>query len=204
MTTMRETTRTFVAIPIPDPLGRQLARWQAALTPDIPGCRWVESAGQPFHITLAFLGDVPSRDLNEVCLAVAAAVEPSVRFELTVEGLGAFPSPARPRVLWAGITAVAPDPLMALREAVVRAATDSGYRPDDPRFHPHVTLGRITTNRWQSCDLTELIGRVQPRSIGSFPVVKVVTYASTLGPGGPTYAPLNRARLKGKKAGASH
>ena len=160
--------------------------------------------GQPFHITLAFLGDVPNRDLNELCLAVAAAVEPFGRFELTVEGLGAFPSPARPRVVWAGITAADPEPLLTLREAVVRAATESGYRPDDPRFHPHVTLGRIKSDRRRPCDLTELIGRVQPRSIGSFPVVEVVTYASTLEPGGPTYAPLNRARLKGKKTDASH
>ena len=72
MTTMRETTRTFVAIPIPDPLGPQLRRGKTALAPDVPGCRWVEPA---LHITLAFLGDVPSRDLNELCLAVAAAVE---------------------------------------------------------------------------------------------------------------------------------
>ncbi len=161
-------------------------------------------AGQPFHITLAFLGDVPSRDLNELCLAVAAAAEPSVRFELTVESLGAFPSPARPRVVWAGITSADPAPLANLREAVVRAATNSGYRPDDPRFHPHVTLGRITTDRWRSCDLTELVRRVQPRAIGSFPVVEVVTYASTLGKAGPSYAPLNRARLKGKKNEATH
>lgn len=201
---MREMTRTFIAIPIPDPLGRQLARWQAALAPEIPGCRWVESAGQPFHITLAFLGDVHNSDLNGLCLAVASAAETSSRFELTVEGLGAFPSPARPRVLWAGITADDPDPLHALREAVVHAATQAGYRPDDDRFHPHVTLGRIKSYRGHTSDLTELVRRVQPRSIGSFPVVEVVTYASTLEPGGPGYAPLNRARLKGKKTGASH
>ncbi len=201
---MRELTRTFIAIPIPDPLGRQLARWQAALAPEIPGCRWVESAGQPFHITLAFLGDVHSSDLNGLCLAVAAAAEPSVRFDLTVEGLGAFPSPARPRVLWAGITADDLDPLHAVREAVVRASTQCGYRPDDDRFHPHVTLGRIKSTRGRPSDLTELVRRVQPRSIGSFPVVEVVTYASSLGPDGPSYAPLNRARLKGKKTDASH
>jgi RNA 2',3'-cyclic 3'-phosphodiesterase len=204
MTTMREMTRTFVAIPIPDPLGRQLARWQASLAPEIPGCRWVESAGQPFHITLAFLGDVHSSDLNGLCLAMAAAAEPSVRFELTVEGLGAFPSPARPRVVWAGITADDPGPLMTLREAVVRASTQCGYRPDDDRFHPHITLGRIKSTRDRPSDLTELVRRMQPRSIGSFPVVEVVTYASTLEPGGPSYAPLNRARLKGKKTDASH
>jgi RNA 2',3'-cyclic 3'-phosphodiesterase len=199
---MRETTRTFIAIPIPDPIGQQLAGWQQVLAPEIPGCRWVES--QPLHITLAFLGDVRNRDLNDLCLAVAAAAEPSGRFELNVEGLGAFPSPARPRVVWAGITAADLGPLGTLRESVVRAATKAGYRPDDPRFHPHVTLGRIRSDRGQPCDLTEIVRREQARSAGSFPVVEVVTYASTLGPGGAAYAPLNRARLKGKKTEASH
>ena len=199
---MCETTRTFIAIPIPEPVGQQLTRWQQRLAPEIPGCRWAES--QPFHVTLAFLGDVPSRDLNELCLAVAAAGEPFSRFELKVEGLGAFPSSERSRVVWAGITGGDHGPLMALREAVVRAATEAGYRPDDPRFHPHVTLGRIKSDRGRSCDLTEMVRREQARSAGSFPVVEVVTYASTLEPRGASYAPLNRARLKGKKNEATH
>ena len=201
---MRETTRTFIAIPIPDPLGRQLARWQAALAPDVPGCRWVET-GQPFHITLAFLGDVPSRDLNELCLAVAAAVEPFGRFELTVEGLGAFPARRGRASSGRGSPPSTSNRSSTLREAVVRAATEAGYRPDDPRFHPHVTLGRIKSDRRPAVrpDRTRSVA-CRPRSIGSFPVVEVVTYASTLEPGGPTYAPLNRARLKGKKTDASH
>lgn len=199
---MRETTRTFIAIPIPEAVGRKLAGWQKALAPEIPGCRWVDA--QPLHITLAFLGDVANRDLNDLCLAVAAAAAPSGRFELDVKGLGAFPSPERPRVLWAGITAEDLGPLAALRESVVRAATASGYRPDDPRFHPHVTLGRLRSDRGRPCDLTEIVGREQARAAGSFPVVEVVTYASTLGPRGADYAPLNRARLKGKKTDASH
>jgi 2'-5' RNA ligase len=199
---MREATRTFIAIPIPDPIGRQLIGWQEALAPEIPGCRWVES--QPLHITLAFLGDVPNRDLNELCLAVAEAAEPSSPFELNVEGLGAFPGPSRPRVVWAGITAEDLGPLTALRQSIVGAATRVGYRPDDPRFHPHVTLGRIRSDRGRPCDLTEIVRRQQSHSAGSFPAVEVVTYASTLGPRGAAYAPLNRARLKGKKTEAPH
>jgi RNA 2',3'-cyclic 3'-phosphodiesterase len=199
---MRETTRTFIAIPIPDAVGQKLSRWQQDLAPEIPGCRWVES--QPLHITLAFLGDVSNRDLNDLCLAVAAAVEPFDRIELRVERLGAFPSPGRPRVVWAGVTAKDLGPLLALQEAVVRAATQAGYRPDDPRFHPHVTLGRLKSERGVRCDLTELILRQQVESAGTFPVVEVVTYASTLEPRGASYAPLNRARLKGKKVEPSH
>ncbi len=194
---MRETTRTFIAIPIPDPIGRELACWQQALAPEVPACRWVEN--QPLHITLAFLGDVPTRDLNELCLAVAAAAEPFGRFELRVEGLGAFPSLARPRVVWAGITADDLGPLGTLRESVVRAATKAGYRPDDPRFHPHVTLGRIKSDRGRPCDLTEIVRREQARSAGSFPVVEVVTYSSSLGPRGAVLCAAESCPAQGQK-----
>ncbi len=200
---MRELTRTFIAIPIPEPIGRQLARWQKTLTPAVPGCRWIEGEC-PFHMTLAFLGDVANRDLNEVCLAIAASVEPGSRFELKVEGLGAFPNPGRPRVLWAGITADDLAPLEQLRVSVVEAATRCGYRPDDPRFHPHVTLGRLKSDRRNPCDLTSLVHREEGHTIGSFTVAEVVTYASSLDPSGATYTPLNYARLKGKKTEASH
>ena len=100
---MRETTRTFIAIPVPESVGERLARLQAELSPEVPGCRW--TASSPLHITLAFLGDVRNRDLNDLCLAVAAAAEPFPRFDLEVTGLGAFPSPRKPRVVWAGATA---------------------------------------------------------------------------------------------------
>jgi len=194
---MRETTRTFIAIPIPEPVGLKLGGKQAALKPEVPGCRW--TASSPFHLTLAFLGDVRNRDLNELCRAVATAAEPFNRLELRLEGLGAFPSPQKPRVVWAGVTAVDLNPLLDLRKAIVQAATQAGYRPDDPRFHPHITLGRIKSERGPACDLTQLVDREHAWSAGPFTAVEVVTYASTLDPKGPSYAPLGRARLAGKK-----
>jgi 2'-5' RNA ligase len=191
---MRETTRTFIAIPIPEPIGKQLLRLQAELTPQIPGCRWTAST---FHVTLAFLGDVRNSDLNDLCQAVASAATPLVPFELRLEGLGAFPSPRKPSVLWAGVTASDPISLRDLREAVVGAATQVGYRTGDPRFHPHVTLGRFKS--YGGRDLTAVLERGNDWSGGSFSIVEVITFASTLDSKGPTYAPLGRARLAGKK-----
>lgn len=199
---MRETTRTFIAIPIPEPIEKKLVRRQSELTPKVPGCRW--TAGLPFHITLAFLGDVRNGDLNELCLAVASAVEPFGPFEVQIQGLGAFPSEQKPRVIWAGVTAPNPNPLLDLREAVVAAATGVGYRTDDPRFHPHITLGRIKTRRGTTCDLTRVVERGQEWSMGSFAVSEIVTYASTLEAEGPSYAPLGRGRLKGRKTETPH
>ncbi len=200
---MPETTRTFIAIPVPDAIGSQLARWQHSLGPQIPSCRWDET--RPFHLTLAFLGDVDNSDLNSLCRAVASAVESSPRFELNVVGVGAFPGPERPRVVWAGVQVEDPAPLTELRTAVVRAATQAGYRPDDDRFHPHITLGRIKPDRRSKPhDLTNLLRREQVRSGGRFRVDEIITYSSVLDPGGPTYAPLGRARLLGKKDESPH
>src|SRR5262249_29831980 len=124
---MRQTTRTFIAIPVPQPIGQKLSRWQKELSPEIPACRWTASA--PFHLTLAFLGEVRNRDVNDLCLGVGSAVSAFERFDVHLEGLGVFPSAVKPRVVWAGVTAPDPNPLSDLRAAVVQAATHAGYRP---------------------------------------------------------------------------
>jgi 2'-5' RNA ligase len=203
---MPQTTRTFVAIAIPDSLGPKLARLQIELAPLIPGCRW--TATQPFHATLAFLGDVKDRDLNDVCRAVEAGAAggtgsgPLEPFDLELQGLGAFPSPAKARVVWAGLTATSVKPLLDLQQSVVHALTRAGHRPDDERFHPHVTLGRMKRDRSRGVDLTDVIERFRGWAGGSFTVTEITTFASTLGPLGPAYAPLGRARLAPKKNGA--
>ena len=68
---MARTTRTFIALPVPSALGEKLTRLQGLLAPKVPAARW--SSSPPFHMTLAFLGDVPDNDLNTVCKAVAEA-----------------------------------------------------------------------------------------------------------------------------------
>ena len=75
--------------------------------------------------------------------------------------------------------------------------TAVGYRPEDLRFTPHVTLGRIKSDRrgQQPLDLTAILEPYQTWSGGTFSVNEVVTFASTLTPDGPAYAQLARAPL---------
>jgi RNA 2',3'-cyclic 3'-phosphodiesterase len=195
---MSETTRTFIAVAVPVELGRELDGLQARLAPEVPGCRWTESP--PFHITLAFVGDVKSADLDPLCEAVNRAAGRFEPFEVSLEGLGAFPSLARPRVIWAGVASPNMNSLIDLREAVVDGISEVGHRPDDLRFHPHVTLGRIKPGRLAKCNLTRLVERYQGWSAGPFPVEKVTTFASTLGQDGPIYTPVGRAQLKSQKS----
>jgi len=195
---MGDTTRTFFAIEIPENLQREIERLQARLTDDVLGCRWTMS--RPFHMTLAFLGDVPNRSLESLQRVVASSVCRFQPFDLRFDGLGAFPSPRRPRVMWAGLTAQEPAVLRELRESVVAAADLGGHRVDEERFHPHVTLGRFKPGRRRPCDLTAIVERYRSWSCGEFRAVDVVGFASRGLGSGSVYEVLSRARLSGEKS----
>jgi RNA 2',3'-cyclic 3'-phosphodiesterase len=195
---MARTTRTFIALAVPENLGQKLTRLQTLLAPDLPGTRWSET--MPFHLTLAFLGDVADTDLNDVCHATKSAVSVLSPFDLRLEALGTFPDPVRPRVIWVGAVGPGLAPLETLQQEVARAVRAAGYPPDD-RFHPHVTLGRLKPGRGGSPDMTALVKHYRTWSPGSFPVTEVVIFASTLNPEGPRYAALGRGPLQGRKTG---
>jgi 2'-5' RNA ligase len=195
---MGDTTRTFFAIEIPESLGLELERLQVRLTADLPGCRW--TASRPFHMTLAFLGNVPNDDVEVLQRVVASSVCRFEPLDLRIGGLGAFPSPRRPRVLWAGLTAQEPESLRDLRESVIAATSLGGHRVDEERFHPHVTLGRFKPGRRRPCDLTASVERYRLWSCGEFRAVDVVGFASRSLGAGSVYEVLSRARLSGEKS----
>jgi 2'-5' RNA ligase len=194
---MSENTRTFVAIAVPSPQADKLAQLQVELATEVAGCRWV--AAMPFHVTMAFLGDVRNRDLNDVCRAVVQGAGTFEPLEVGLQGIGGFPDARKPSVIWAGLTAPDLKPLLDLRAAVARALAQEGYRPDEHRFHPHVTLGRLKPTSRSSSDLTQLFERYRGWSGGTFRVRELITFASTPTSSGPSYAPLGRAALKGEK-----
>lgn len=195
---MSETTRTFFAIEIPEPLETELRRVQGILAPELPACRFTRES-TPFHMTLAFLGDVRDADsslLHDLVIASVARFHPC---ELQFQGLGAFPSARRPRVLWAGLRATDTALLEQIQQAVSRAARQAGYSADD-RFHPHVTLGRFKPDRRGPCDATAVMERYRSWSCGDFTATEVVCFASRINGEGPSYEPQSRAPLADAKS----
>jgi 2'-5' RNA ligase len=192
---MPGSTRTFVAIDLPGPHKAELRRLQDRLAPEAPGVRWVGES--QLHLTLAFLGDVPDAEIDTVCRAVAGASAPFSPFELVLAGLGAFPKPGRPRVVWAGMAGAGLASLASLRAAVVAALGSAGHAPADDRFTPHITLGRIKDGRGRPPDLTAPVARHKTWTTAPFEVVEVVVYASKPAPSGSTYSVLSRAPLGG-------
>ena len=191
---MASTSRTFVAFAIPDVQRTRLGRLQGLIAPEIPNARWVSP--EMFHVTLAFLGDVPDVELNVVCRAVAEASKGFKPFTLNLQSLGAFPDPERPRVAWVGVTGPGLDALGRLRRSIIEAVARVGYPPEDDRFMPHLTLGYIKSKKGLDLDLNPLVAHYRSWSAGNFSVNAIVTYSSTITPEGPAYMALANAPLR--------
>ena len=155
------------------------------MRPQAASVAWV--AVDNLHITLKFLGGVEDTRLPDVSAALARAVSVPA-FEVQVLGLGAFPTPNRPRVLWAG---VAPAPAFGeLAVAVDQALVALGFPPEERPFTPHVTLGRVRDGRRDPALMQALVGAAA-RPFGVLPVARLCLMRSDLSSRGARYTELD-------------
>jgi RNA 2',3'-cyclic 3'-phosphodiesterase len=193
---MPDTTRTFLALALPSAISPKLERLQARLEQDIRQGRL--STPRPWHITLAFLGDVPHADLLAVCRTAEEVAAQHPRLMLKLQGVGAFPDPVRPRVIWAGVAGPGLDALGEMQSDLAKALASLGFPGDHRPYHAHLTLGRLNSRRGANSDISRVLGRFASWSAGPITFNEVVVFSSTLSPDGPEYAPLGRCRLAGK------
>src|SRR4051812_9287408 len=93
--------RTFIALDLGKQLRDRLIALQNLFARTDCEVNWV--VPDNIHLTLLFLGEVDERAVIDVCRAVAAVAADLSPFALSVHGVGCFPNPRRPRVLWAGV-----------------------------------------------------------------------------------------------------
>jgi 2'-5' RNA ligase len=137
-----EVMRLFVAIVLPPAVAAELAAQAAPLRSAWPGLRW--ASPDAWHLTLAFLGEVPEEVLPGLAERLKRAAGRHPAQDLAVRGGGAFPGAARARVVWAGIEADRAA-LRKLAASVAAGARRAGAPPPDEgrRYRPHVTLARL-------------------------------------------------------------
>jgi len=185
--------RAFVAV-VPDQDARaaaaELRDRVRAVAP--AGARWVSDAA--LHVTLAFLGSIDAELLPRLRDALASAVGDLVPFDVTLGSPGAFPSAARPRVLWIGI-ASGGDPFCRLAGAVRAAMAPLPVEKEERPFRPHLTIARVRSPS-RAPTLTADLRRVRLAETG-WRVRNVTLFESVPGAGGPTYRALATVPLGG-------
>jgi len=189
--------RSFLAVLLPDALRAALDAAAADVRQRAPRVAWVRA--ENLHLTLRFLGSVDEATLGRVREALDAATEATAPFGVTLGGLGGFPTPRAPRVIWAGVVTGA-EALAELHARLEGAlAQRGGLRPEGRPFHAHVTLGRARDPRGAP-ELAELLGE-RRGGFGEVMVAAVHLMRSDLDPSGARHSVLARGELRGGTAG---
>ncbi|MCS7012271.1 MAG: RNA 2',3'-cyclic phosphodiesterase [Chloroherpetonaceae bacterium] len=179
--------RAFVGIWLSEPLRERAEALQQNLMQHCPAqaVKWVER--QNLHFTLKFLGEVKMEAvlaLEQACRRAASMTA----FNITVAGLGAFPSLWRPETIWVGIEE-GKEQLAALAARLEEEVAEHGFAKSARPFSPHLTLGRVRDGRY-SKDLGLALQKAGNPILGCQPVSSFTLIESRLTPQGPIYTPL--------------
>jgi 2'-5' RNA ligase len=172
--------RTFLAIEVPEKIRKKIDDViRDEKKRDLP-IKWVKC--ENLHITLQFLGEIDENKKKEITPVLQEVVNKVTPFHISLEGIGCFPTPKKPRVVWVGVIQ-GKENLCSIAQKVETALAGYGFR-EEKRFHPHLTIGRIK----KFCTVDEIL----KRQITSDPFVvdSIVLFQSTLKPEGPIYEAL--------------
>lgn len=190
--------RAFIAIELPAAILQQIGEIESRLKRQLPpDCvRWMKP--DSIHLTLKFLGQVPSDQIDLIKSSLKNAFVSQRAFTLEAAGAGCFPDLHRPRVIWVGVKEDAPGhQLQHAQRAVENATSPLGYPTEARDFSPHLTLGRITRDVG-ALDLKkvgDVIGASGIGPLGRWDVTNVALIKSDLRPTGAVYTILVRAPL---------
>jgi RNA 2',3'-cyclic 3'-phosphodiesterase len=174
-----ERIRLFVALELPDAVRAALVRWRDSAL--VPALRPVP--GESLHVTLCFLGSLPSADVPAIGDACAVAVAGERPLPLAVGSVAWLPR-GRPQVLSVAIDD--PSGELAHRQAALSGVLVAGgwYRPESRPFLAHVTVARV--RRGERLRAAQLVA---PPELG-FSASRVTLFRSHLGAGGVRYEAL--------------
>lgn len=181
--------RLFFCLELSPQVRAQLARLAVELRPRVRGAKWVEE--ENLHVTVRFLGETGEDllpELGRLGREVAREIAP---FEILLDRLGAFPSPSRARVLWAG-TGDDAGAFAVLAAKVEEGVQGLGFPPERKLALPHVTLARLRIPQ----DLASLLGGTPVAPLRAS-IENLTLMESELRPEGPRYTPRARWPLGG-------
>ncbi len=188
--------RAFIALEIPAGIQNAIAQSTASLRVALPKplVRW--AASQNVHLTLKFLGDISSTNLEHLAEKLKMETVSHEMFSMSVGGLGAFPTARRARVIWVGLEA--PTALEALQRGVEAAAAQMGYAPEERPFSAHLTIGRVGQNVAAS-EMQLIRSALEVTKVGTLGTLRVEAvsiFKSDLQPGGAVYTRLYTLPMK--------
>jgi 2'-5' RNA ligase len=196
-----ETIRAFVAVDLDAKSLRRVVRVadRLRMASGAPSATWTPH--ENLHVTLKFMGGLPSTAVAPLGKALAPLVDPQQALQPGSCRLDAFPSIGHANI----VVMVLADPLGQLAKLaakVEKLAARHGIAPEARAFVPHVTLARLKrpydAHRWLRQELAEAAGELS--------AMHLTLYRSDLAAGKDghsAYVPLARFELYTSKTQTS-
>jgi 2'-5' RNA ligase len=187
----RSIQRLFVSLAIPAGEKKKIHRVAGVLRDGGMPVRWIDPT--LYHITMKFLGDVPSEKIETISEALLKVAKENHAFEAELQGFGAFPTLRKPKVLWLGVKPT--PPLRCLKHDVEWALSQVGFEREARAFHPHLTLGRVGDDGVAGAfrGLDQVAADLEYH--GSFPVATVNLMSTRFSKTGPQYSVVSKSKL---------
>ncbi|HMV76963.1 MAG TPA: RNA 2',3'-cyclic phosphodiesterase [Leptospiraceae bacterium] len=166
--------RIFFAVFPPSEIQEQAERLQIGL----PNTRWEPL--ENLHITLLFLGEIPSSKLENI--AESAHSLSLSQFFISFRSVRVFRN-SRDSVLWT--EAVPSDSLERLNLELKKISSSLGVIVQEKEFTPHMTLGRI--KKFNESKFLEYAGLFCDFKTEEFSVNQFCLVSSVLNPSGSKY-----------------
>ncbi len=140
------------------------------------------------HFTLQFLGEI-SEEISQKIIQALHKIEFS-SFSVNLKGVGVFPKPKFPRVIWIGTDDNGGNMLIQLSKKVEKVLEPLGFFSDKP-FKPHITVFRI---KKKIGDITKELDRQKTIDFGIQEVTNIKLKKSELTPNGPIYSDIEEIK----------
>ena len=188
--------RAFIALELPKQIYQSLDQVISQLKNRLVGSaiRWTPADN--IHLTLKFLGEISTTNVEILEKLLRAEAAGCSHFEISIGGLGAYPTIHNPRVIWVGVEA--PSDLINLQRLIEAATERLGYMKEDRPFSAHLTLGRVS--RSAAPRDARLIGEVLESTkvgfLGAAHIGAVYLFKSDLRTTGSIYTKIYSAPLR--------
>lgn len=173
--------RSFIAIPLSEPVRTAAGEIQSRLQKSLPDVRWTRPG--TMHLTLHFFGEIDEEKLEKARAVVVSIESLFPPFSVTLSGVGAFPSEHRARVFWLGVHS---DKIAELHDILSARLEQAGFACDRRPFRPHLTLGR---SRGRNLKAGHILSQEVDTVAGEMTVDRLVLFESELRPTGAVHRP---------------
>jgi 2'-5' RNA ligase len=156
-----------------------------------PRAKITWAAPERMHVTVRFIGEADETIARAITSALGPTIDAPV-FDVTVEGVGAFPAKGPLRVFWAGLS----DGRSGLLEVerAVSQRLETLVAAEDRPYSPHLTLARVKDPAGLS--RARLLDGLTEKHFGTVHVDAITLFESRLSPKAATHVPLQRTALR--------